>query len=221
MGFSNTFDYATIKYDANLQQQWTSRYEGSGNDVAAKFVLGNSGIYVTGTSTPIAGNADFLTVKYNYSGSQVWSTRFNGRSSGGDFSSGIAVDQVDNIFITGFGKSSISEDDIYTVRYSNNPIGIQSVSTNIPSKYELYQNYPNPFNPATNIVFDIPTASVSNTRLIVYDILGREVEMVINQQLSPGKYLVNWNASQHSSGIYFYKLTSGDFVKTNKMILVE
>ena len=102
-------------------------------------------------------------------------------------------------------------------------IGIQQISSEIPDKFSLSQNYPNPFNPSTNINFSIP--AVETTRwvvsLLVYDITGREVATLVNQSLTPGTYSVNWDASNYPSGIYFYRLTSGDFSQTNKMILIK
>jgi len=97
------------------------------------------------------------------------------------------------------------------------PIGIVQSSNQIPSGFSLSQNYPNPFNPTTQISFDISKASLVN--LVVYDGLGRGIEKVVNQQLSPGSYKYEWDASSYPSGIYFYKLQAGSFVQTKKMIL--
>lgn len=98
-------------------------------------------------------------------------------------------------------------------------IGINPVSTEVPEEYSLSQNYPNPFNPTTNIKFSIPKAGF--VRLAVYDMLGREVENLVSQQLSPGTYRVDWNASKFSSGIYMYKLITNDFSLVKKMSLIK
>ena len=98
-------------------------------------------------------------------------------------------------------------------------IGIQTISTEVPDNFVLNQNYPNPFNPATKIKFDVPNES--HTKLIIYDMLGREVTTLINQQLKPGSYQADWDASAFSSGVYFYKIISGDFVETKKMVLMK
>jgi photosystem II stability/assembly factor-like uncharacterized protein len=93
-------------------------------------------------------------------------------------------------------------------------------STNIvPNKYELYQNYPNPFNPATNISFDIPNSGF--VKLTIYDMLGKEVVHLVNEVLQPGKYDLNWNAGMLSSGIYFYKLETGNFTDIKKLMLIK
>jgi photosystem II stability/assembly factor-like uncharacterized protein len=98
-------------------------------------------------------------------------------------------------------------------------IGINPISTQIPNDFSLSQNYPNPFNPTTNIKFAVPKASF--VRLAVFDMLGREVESLVNEQLSPGTYEVDWNAVKFSSGIYLYKLTTNDFNMVKKMSLIK
>ena len=89
----------------------------------------------------------------------------------------------------------------------------------IPDKYTLSQNYPNPFNPTTTIKFQVPNSSFVNLK--VYDILGNEVATLVNEEKAAESYNVNFNASGLSSGIYFYKLQSGSFVETKKMILLK
>lgn len=101
-----------------------------------------------------------------------------------------------------------------------------SIATNItsngeiaPASFKLSQNYPNPFNPTTNIKFDI--INKGNVKLVVFDATGREVTTLVNDNLDPGSYEVNFDASKLSSGVYFYKLTSGEFSDLKKMVLVK
>ncbi|MCC7159489.1 MAG: T9SS type A sorting domain-containing protein [Ignavibacteria bacterium] len=105
------------------------------------------------------------------------------------------------------------------------PTGINTVNGNVPDQFSLSQNYPNPFNPATKIRFSIPNVasslSLNNVTLKVYDLLGREVLTLVNEQLKPGTYEVDFDGSRFSSGVYFYKLTTDAFVQTKKMILVK
>jgi hypothetical protein len=89
----------------------------------------------------------------------------------------------------------------------------------VPTEYALYQNYPNPFNPSTTIEFDIPERT--NVKLIIYDILGREIETLIDKELEPGKYKFNFNATNLPTGVYFYTLKTPKFIKTNKMLLIK
>ena len=91
--------------------------------------------------------------------------------------------------------------------------------TELSKKYFLSQNFPNPFNPATNIRFEIPRQSF--VKLIVYNILGREVATLVNEKLNAGSYEFEWNASEYPSGVYFYKLITDAFVETKKMVLLK
>ncbi|HWA06161.1 MAG TPA: T9SS type A sorting domain-containing protein, partial [Ignavibacteria bacterium] len=95
------------------------------------------------------------------------------------------------------------------------------VGNKIPEKFSLSQNYPNPFNPVTKIKFDISGTSLAQTFLYVYDVLGHEIAVLVNQQLQPGSYEADWDASAYPSGVYYYKLESGDFTETKKMVLIK
>jgi hypothetical protein len=99
------------------------------------------------------------------------------------------------------------------------PVGIQPMNTNVPASFILYQNFPNPFNPATSIKFDI--AKSGNVKLVVFDILGREVSTLVNENLNPGTYQVSFDGSSFSSGVYFYKFTTDDFAEMKRMIMVK
>ncbi|MBN8584716.1 MAG: T9SS type A sorting domain-containing protein [Ignavibacteria bacterium] len=94
----------------------------------------------------------------------------------------------------------------------------------VPNEFKLHQNFPNPFNPVTHIKFQIP-ATVETSRwdvlLAVYDILGNEIAVLANGKLAPGTYEYTWDASAFPSGVYFYRLTAGDFSNVNKMILLK
>ncbi len=92
----------------------------------------------------------------------------------------------------------------------------------IQEQYSLGQNYPNPFNPATAIRFSIPARGGTHfTTLKVYNLLGQEVAVLVNETRQPGKYTVMWNAGNCPSGIYFYRLISGSFTDVRKMVLVK
>lgn len=97
------------------------------------------------------------------------------------------------------------------------PVGIGQISNEIPSSYNLMQNYPNPFNPSTNIRLNVPASGT--VKLVVYDELGREVRVLIDGALQPGIYNIDFDGTGLTSGVYFYKLTAGEFTQTKKMIL--
>jgi hypothetical protein len=105
-------------------------------------------------------------------------------------------------------------------------VSIQPISNEVPQSFSLSQNYPNPFNPSTKIKFDIPAPlnppkGGTLTRIVIYDILGHEAATLVNEQLKPGSYEIKFDASGYSSGIYFYKIESGSFTETKKMILIK
>jgi hypothetical protein len=98
-------------------------------------------------------------------------------------------------------------------------VGITQPGNEIPLTYKVYDNYPNPFNPSTKIKFDLPKAGL--VKLTVFDMLGREIETMVNENLSPGTYNAEWNAAKYSSGVYFYRIQADEFTEIKKMILVK
>jgi hypothetical protein len=144
--------------------------------------------------------------------------KYNGPGNGGDAASGLFVDESYCVYVTGFSQGSVTQADYFTIKYSQ-PIGINQISSEIPERFLLEQNYPNPFNPTTNIEFALPKSST--VKIAVYDMLGREVEILVNKELKAGTYKTELNASNYTSGVYFYKLAADNFTQTKKMILVK
>lgn len=108
----------------------------------------------------------------------------------------------------------------YGGRYHKTTVDVETEEiVNTPKEYSLEQNYPNPFNPSTTISFSLPFKSSVN--LTIYDILGKQVETLINEEMSAGKYVKTWNAGKYASGVYFYKLNAGKFTVTKKMLLIK
>jgi len=101
------------------------------------------------------------------------------------------------------------------------PVGVNEREglSSVPEIYSLSQNYPNPFNPVTTIRFYLPEAG--NVELVIYDILGKEVETIVNSRQSAGQHNVVWNTSNVASGVYLYRLQANDFVQTRKMLLLK
>jgi len=111
-------------------------------------------------------------------------------------------------------------------------VSVENKQEELPAQFNLSQNYPNPFNPTTKIKFSIPSPTsplskggmqggLTNVSLIVYDILGREVKTLLNEVKAPGTYEITFDASRLASGVYFYRLTSGHYSQTKKMILIR
>lgn len=119
---------------------------------------------------------------------------------------------------------SLSSQNNFLITFIRTVIGIQQISSNIPERYFISPNYPNPFNPETNIKFGLPAHS--SVKLVIFDILGKEVVTLINGKLDAGEYNAQWDASSYSSGIYIYKIEAFDikgnkFTETRKMVLVK
>lgn len=91
--------------------------------------------------------------------------------------------------------------------------------TELPKEFSLAQNYPNPFNPATTIKYELPSDATVTMR--IFDMTGREIATLVNQIQKAGRYSVSFNGSNFASGIYFYKITAGDFSSIKKMVLVK
>jgi hypothetical protein len=107
----------------------------------------------------------------------------------------------------------------YKFDWNGAPVSVNNQNSKVPDSFNLYQNYPNPFNPSTVITFDIPKASYVD--LSVFDVTGRELKKLDSGFKKPGSYSVSFDGAQYSSGLYFCRLTAGDFTDTKKMILVK
>ena len=101
----------------------------------------------------------------------------------------------------------------------NNANGTTENSSEIPTEFSLAQNYPNPFNPVTNLGFGI--SNLEFVSLKVYDIAGKEVAVLVNEKLAPGRYEIKFDGSNFASGVYFYKITAGNFSAVKRMFLIK
>jgi photosystem II stability/assembly factor-like uncharacterized protein len=118
------------------------------------------------------------------------------------------------------GKTGWTVGDNGTILHTTNGgVDVQNISSEIPNEFKLYQNYPNPFNPTTNIKFQI--VKNSSVILCVYDILGKNIMTLVNEKLPAGEFEFSFDAGNLESGIYFYKLETGNFSETKKMILIK
>jgi photosystem II stability/assembly factor-like uncharacterized protein len=174
------------------------------------FIDANTG-YVTGLINPWSSSVVMFCKTTN--GGINWTSEFPGLHLN---TLSLFALNSDTCFISGFGGAIL--------RRTSAPIGIKPVTDKIPTKYILYQNYPNPFNPTTTIKFSIPSSKneyMQPVKITIYDILGREIATIINEQFKPGVYEVNFDSGSYTSGIYYYKLTAGNYTETKKMVLVK
>jgi hypothetical protein len=115
-------------------------------------------------------------------------------------------------------------------------VGIIPISSGVTKDFSLYQNYPNPFNPVTKIKFSLPSVrspmdnpsegGAMKTKVTIFNVLGKEIATLVNEQLNPGTYEVEWDAGNYPSGVYYYQLTINNeqlsiFKETKKMVLIK
>ncbi len=216
-----SLDYITLSYNSNGDARWTRSFTGGlvgEDDVAASIDIDGSGnIYVTGSVKTSGSDFDFGTVKYSSAGSVIWSVIYEGILSADDRAVKVKTDNAGNVYVAG-NSSGLSGLDFMTVKYSQ-PIGITPIGTEVPADFSLGQNYPNPFNPTTNIKLQIPKNGF--VKLAVFDITGKEVALLVNEELGAGSYNVDFDASHLSSGTYFYRMETNSFTEVKKMILVK
>ena len=212
-------DFFVINYSSSGDSVWVKKYSNGNTNYLRKIKSDlNGNLYLAGQVSSPQGVA-WGTMKFNSAGNMDWYASYPGEESGYD----IEINNSGDVFVTGTNFLGMGTSDITTIKYSYSLTGINIIPNETPSHFSLSQNYPNPFNPATTINFSIP--SVETTRRVVslkvYNIFGSEVATLVNQQLTPGTYSVNWDASNHPSGVYFYRLSSGEFSATQKMILLK
>ena len=218
--YSQTGDeYLTIKYNVLGDSIWVRRFNVttiSSSMTPVVTIDKYNSIYLTGNRL---NNSDFefATLKYDINGNQNWLMTYPG---GGEK---VAVDKNLNVYVAGANGCAGTGRDYLTIKYSQ-PDGIVPISNNFPKEISLFQNFPNPFNPLTKIKFGIPAGDVKNSEQVelkIYDILGREVAVIVNENLKPCTYEVVWDAGNYPSGVYFYKLSAGSFTETKKMVLMK
>ncbi len=195
-----------IARTVNGGQTWSDINIGTGLTGASKlkWVSGSSVVYIMGENGAIKRSLDNgltwssmptagVTNLYHFDFIKLSNVIYGYAVS----SNGSVIKLADSILITGAGR----------------------INSTIPSEFKLYQNYPNPFNPSTVISFDIPKSTF--TRLVIYDVLGRETETLLNEEVKAGHHEMNWDASGYASGIYYYSLYAEDFRDSKKMILTK
>ena len=215
-------DYATVKYNTLGFEQWAARYNGPGDNWDQAYSIavdGMGNVYVTGLSYANGTARDYATIKYNSIGSEQWVQIYNGLGMDTDLANSLAIDGSDNVYVTGRSIGNGANYDYATIKYSQTPTNIYQATTELPEKYSLLQNYPNPFNPTTKVSWQSPVSS--HQLLKVYDVLGNEVATLTDEYNPAGTYEIEFDAKNLSSGIYFYKLQTGSFVDSKKMIYLK
>ncbi len=228
-----TADIYAQRVNSTGAVQWTATgiiiCTSAGDQIKSQLVSdGNNGAYITWEDHRNIGNSDIYAQRIASNAAIFWP------ATGYPICT-MSSDQLNPMIVSNgnLGAIVVWQDyrsgnnfDIYEMGFNTTGlIGIKTISEQMPSHYTLSQNYPNPFNPSTVIKFQVTGSGI--VKLSIYDILGKEVSTLLNQQLNPGTYEANWNASDFPSGVYFYKLVVGDntnnggFIATKKMILIK
>jgi len=209
------YNYATIKYDTTGVQKWVRRFAsiGMSDNIPTSICIDKSqNCYITGS---------FSTMKYDSSGALKWTIenvdpqspfRYRGVK--------IIVDKDNNIFVNSGGAGSVGSTlDILTIKYSQTTNVVNPGITNIDT-YKLNQNYPNPFNSSTIISYSLN--KYSNTKITVFDLLGKEIATLVNEKQNAGKYEVIFDGSKLSTGVYYYTLfIDGNKIDTKRLVLIK
>ena len=208
-------DLLVLKTDSSGNDDWKIYYNCDycpGNSI--KQTIDGGYIIAGSTST----NPNVLLIKLTAFGDILWTKTFGGYYN----DEGYSVQQTtDNGFIiTGYTKSYGSGGgDVWLIKTTPDISDVEPNAGRIPSDFSLSQNYPNPFNPTTTITYKIPQPEFVSLK--VYDILGREVATLVNEEKPAGSYELQFEGRGLTSGIYFYQLKTGIFVETKKMVLLK
>jgi hypothetical protein len=189
----------------------------------------NNGVYAlfpSATYLYAGGNfdfADFLPASKAamYNGTS-WSALGSGLS--GNNSIGKTITGFLGRIVYGGNFTNAGGNTVSNLALWGTPLGIKPIGGEVPGSYILEQNYPNPFNPVTKIRFGIPSRSgseMTNVKIAVFNVLGKEIMELVNQYLEPGNYEIEFDGGNLSSGTYFYKLVTGDFTSAKKMIIMK
>ncbi|MFI5212099.1 MAG: T9SS type A sorting domain-containing protein, partial [Ignavibacteria bacterium] len=228
---NNNVNYLTIKYDNNGNEIWDEFYNGtgSGNDIASAIGIilnadSTKSVIITGKSWGVDNNYDYATVRYStVNGSQSQVSRYSMSGISSDVSKDLAIAPDNSVYITGFSQliidMPVAPSYVSTMKLNWGQSSELTTIKNSPNKFSLHQNYPNPFNPSTTIAFEIPQGA--NVKLVIYDMLGRQTDVLINQYLNAGSHNISYSNLNLSSGIYFYELTAGSYRDIKKMTLIK
>jgi hypothetical protein len=193
-----------IYKSTDIGATWQQKSSGTTNTLRSIYFLSlDSGLAV----------GDNGTVRLTTNGGETWFTDpfFNSPSTR-NYSSVSCVHKETNTYYA-------MSDSIFYV--SDDPIiaGINNISSEIPNDFSLSQNYPNPFNPTTKFKFKLPSKGF--VKLIVFDMLGKEIETLVNEDLNAGTYEYQWNGINLPTGVYFYRLITDSYSETRKMVMIK
>jgi hypothetical protein len=213
------YDMLLIKTDSLGNSEWLKTFGGSGRDYGQSVQQTVDGGYIVVgyTLSYGAGGDDLWLVKADMNGNLEWNITYGGSSS--DVGYCITETSDGGYIITGHTLSyGAGVHDVWLIKTA--PLITSFNESNlVDNKFHLYQNYPNPFNPSTRINYSI--AQEGFVQLKVYDLLGRQVEVLVDEFKTAGSYTVIFNGDNLAGGIYFYRLAAENFISTKKLILLK
>ena len=204
--------------------EFTNLFGGGGDDVGCSVQQTTDDGYIITGYTELYGNGfDVWLIKTDLQGNEEWNQTFGGSDRDFGYSVQQTIDGgyiITSVITTNNHSDYQNHDnDIWLIK--TNSVGtLESFeSFNNPYTFSLNQPYPNPFNPSTTLDFSIPFSDNVNIRVL--DIVGREVDVLMNKYLTNGNHIIEWNGQGHPSGIYFISFESGGFVETQKVVLMK
>ncbi len=173
-------------------------------------------VWVTTAQTPASQVARIGTVRSLASGQNFWQNIKYDLSAYNGQKIYVAFRYYMNVSVNGI---MVNVDSVMVRNQNGPPVGISGNNGLLPDRFDLKQNYPNPFNPSTSIAYDLPKNEFVN--ITVYNSVGQEVKVLVNEQKAAGSYEIKFDASELPSGIYLYRIKAGDYTKSIKMSLIK
>jgi len=225
LGGINGTDCVLKKLTSSGIEVWSATFNSNENlhDYASAIVVDNdNNVYVTGSSNDMLTQGTCFILKYNSAGGLQWRYKYDAPHSKFEQPFFIFLDDSNNVFIGGDVADSTNGWNFFALKISQK-LGatIEEDEFILPINYSLSQNYPNPFNPETTISYSLSKSE--HVTLKVFDVLGREVATLVDESKQAGTYNSTFNTlhSSLTSGIYFYRLQSGGYSETKKMLIIK
>lgn len=233
-GYTYGFAWGDYDNDGKLDIALANTFNENQKNALYRNELSNENKYINikcvGTLSNKSAIGTKVRVKANINGSSVWQMQEIDGQSGYcgqnlilhfGFGNAAVIDSIKVEWSAGGDQyfTNVDVNQSVTITENGSIISVEESNVNVKKNYELFQNFPNPFNPSTKINY-----SIQNTEFVtlkVYDIHGKEVETLVNQNQRAGKYEVTFNSKNLSSGIYLYKISAGNFSETKRMILIK